>query len=60
MEETFQSFLAVCSASATQPTRGSLQELTTAGLKWMSLEKWRDAWSGASVDQKEVLASISL
>ena len=49
VEETFQSFLALCSASATRRTRGSLQELTGLGLNWMSFEKWRDAWSVGGV-----------
>lgn len=51
VEETFQSFLSLCSISSTRPTRGALRDLfekgtSGTGLKWISLKKWRERyWS---------------
>lgn len=52
VEETFQSFLSLCNASRTKPTRDALQDLFERssgqkGLKWMSLKKWQERYSSA-------------
>ena len=49
VEETFQSFLTLCSTSTTKPTRGALRNLFegATGLQWISLEKWRERYSSA-------------
>jgi len=52
VEETFQSFLSLCNASRTKPTRVALQDLFERssgqkGLKWMSLKKWQERYSSA-------------
>lgn len=51
VEETFQSFLSLCSISSTKPTRRALRDLfekgASGGLKWISLKKWRERYSSA-------------
>eukprot|EP00438_Fugacium_kawagutii_P025551 Skav222816 [mRNA] locus=scaffold1444:182055:184584:+ [translate_table: standard] len=49
VEETFQSFLSLCSSSKTRPTRKALRDLfeTSNGHAWISLEKWRERYGSA-------------
>lgn len=49
VEETFQSFLSLCSTSKKRPTRRALIDLfeTPTGHAWISLEKWRERYSTA-------------
>eukprot|EP00439_Symbiodinium_sp_Y106_P031637 s88_g3.t2 len=48
IEETFQSFMDLCSAAAAQPTRQKFSELFAEGRhQWMSLAQWRDRYAQA-------------